>query len=250
MADLFDALAARALGTAATLVPTPVPRFAPVHDQLPDSPVLVSADSPTPAPQSGPRPGRRPVRTPADDAPVRVPRALDEPREMSIMDGREAAPIQEAPGPDPEVEQPSGAARRHRRDDAGSKRAAAEADSRPAPRGPRRGPRDGVVSAESASPPGPPAAEPATGRRRAAVARQRSRDAETGSRPRPPYELDDRSTPRPAAPAAPSPQVTVSIGYVEVRAPAGAPEPRTAPRTPRPEPRLSLQDYLHRDGRR
>lgn len=246
MADLFDVLAARALGTASTLVPAPVPRFAaPLRAQLYDGPALVRSDGPTLGRAPGPPRPSEPARTPADDPALSLSRGPDGPREVA----RTVLPL--ATGPhqgtfdlDREAEQPRGT-RLPRPGGSGPEAAVAEGDDPSAPRAPRRGPGEGEASS-----PGLPTADPGTGRFRTAVARGRSGNPVTDSRPRTPYDRDDRTDPAPAAPAPPPPQVTVTIGSVEVRAPAKAPEPRTAPRVPRPEPRLSLQDYLRRDGRR
>lgn len=221
MADIFDVLAARALGTASTLVPAPVPRFAaPLRAQLYDGPALVRSDGPTLGRAPGPPRPSEPARTPADDPALSLSRGPDGPREVArIVLPLATGPHQGTFDLDREAEQPRGT-RLPRPGGSGPEAAVAEGDDPSAPRAPRRGPGDG------------------------------SGNPVTDSRPRTPYDRDDRTDPAPAAPAPPPPQVTVTIGSVEVRAPAKAPEPRTAPRVPRPEPRLSLQDYLRRDGRR
>jgi hypothetical protein len=48
----------------------------------------------------------------------------------------------------------------------------------------------------------------------------------------------------PATEGMPAPNVTVSIGYVEVRSPAEPPVPQRVPESRAPHPRLSLTDYL------
>jgi hypothetical protein len=56
---------------------------------------------------------------------------------------------------------------------------------------------------------------------------------------------------RPRQDGAAAPRVTVSIGRVEVRAPASqAPAPPVSPPVAEPDPRLSLADYLERSRRR
>lgn len=244
MADFFDALAARALGTASALVPTPVPRFAaPVQDQLHDGPAL-DPDGSTPAPEPGPRPGAA-AGTPAALSPVSPSRAPDEPRNAEL---RGAGPRPEVLEPGHEAEALGGVARARRPDGSAPEVVSADSDS-PARRPPGRVVGDPEMSTEALTGLGLRTAEPSTRRLRAAAPREPTRDPGTDALLRPPLGSDDRSPP--AASGSPPAQVTVSIGYVEVRAPTKTPEPPSAAlRRPRPEPRLSLQDYLRRDGRR
>jgi len=65
---------------------------------------------------------------------------------------------------------------------------------------------------------------------------------------RPEPDLPEPDLPEPAAAEQPGPQVTISIGYVEVRAPAPA---APTPKQPHwPQPRLSLDEYLRHGDRR
>lgn len=256
MADLFDALAARALGTERALNPVLAPRFA---DQ-PDNGLGEPSNEPAHAPVDRARPAaaRTPERTaahsgeeqpaarhPSDPPPGRTlwTDASDEPvprRERQLPPDRPdhtAAPAPAPVGTSGEPEPP------RRQVPHPSAEAPAEPD-RAQPPPPRR-PQPDVEP-----PRGPAPAMPAEPR---LVTPPPGEQSLVPPAARPPQDLapEDDASPRPAGYRTPTPsvQVTVWIGAVEVRAPArpAAPPP---PRQPRwPQPRLSLQDYL-RDGRR
>jgi hypothetical protein len=253
MADLFDALAARALATAPALAPALAPPFAPAADDPEvalneplDLTAVTLADQKAPVARRAPDPTATPSRREQSQA-------RDEPEPVGHVGGRHRS-----------------------RDDSATPDAAQEAESagRPA----RPDPPE-LAPAQSVPPWDARGREPPT-----APLRPRVPEApvevhgDPGSAPpgRPRAVTAPPSDPivatlavRPAEPdapldaihLAPAPghetpaarlQVTVSIGHVEVRAPAKstspAPLPQQQPRWPRP--RLSLEDYLRRDGRR
>ena len=248
MADLFDALAARALGTAPALAPVLSARFAPtaaepdVEDQGPADPAATSrTEQAPPVVRSTPEP------------------ALIRPRQEASPAGDDLAPVAGVPAPQP--------ANRVLRPPAGG-----------LPQPPVAGPPDDRAQQRAPArsrPAGPPPShrpdmptEPVRRRSPAAPVEVDGRPGPERSPGRPEAEADATGEPIGATPAvgqaapadvvdvAPAShhaplvapvQVSVSIGSVEVRAPARPPSPVPPPR--RPQPRLSLQDYLHRDGR-
>jgi hypothetical protein len=249
MGDLFDDLAARALGTAASLAPAVTPRFAPAVEEpeLDDRTPLgvttqeTAAARPRAAPD-GETGVRRAEELPRDRPPSMAPLApadLDpRPRNVVAPTAVPAAGTPFDPGP------PSDPRPRPR----------VEPGMAPAPE-PEPEPLD-VPEVAAAVGPADRAAHPDsevswTDAHDPAATDPQVTPIETRP-PAPPSPVDDRGAPTPGreAPAAPAPHVTVSIGYVEVRAPArpaAPPPPRPAPR---PQPRLSLQEYLRRESRR
>jgi hypothetical protein len=235
MADIFDALTTRALGTAALLVPD-LTRFGP-RDPGPDR-------DPGPAPQR-------------QDTPSQPPAARGAPSEHA--------------GPPSPIH------------DSWEATTARPPQARDQPQGPAFAPAPNLTAASAPSHTGPPppppepitpatpAEHPTT--REAPVSRAQDvatvLDAPSSTKEQravePATERDPARTsytastvPQLRAPSVPDlgppqrlpMQVTVSIGHVEVRRTDTRPEPRPAPRPHRPEPRLSLQDYLRGDGRR
>jgi hypothetical protein len=231
MADLFDALAARALGVAPMLAPALAPRFAPTVDE----PEL-DLDGPPGLTWGAPGETARPVArlTPEPTAPPARPevrRAHAESALAALVPGQHPPPDQDArppsrpalpalgrcretPGEAPRERVPAAPVTVHR-----------QPGRKPAPD--RLHQVSEPARARIVATPAPRPAQPAA--RLDAVPAARARGHQT-----------------PAAPV----HVTVSIGRVEVRAPAASPAPGPPPQPRRPERRLSLQDYLRREARR
>jgi hypothetical protein len=234
MADLFDALAARALGVDPGLAPALAPRFGPTADEpehdpdglpgptwvVPPATAQPAVPLPEPAATRSPPEGRRAHAEPASAAPASASASASASGEQTLKHsdegtGRERpAPVELAP----ERQVPPSPAR-------------------------RREPPGGQPERERPPEGHHQESEPARAR---IVFAPTERLAEPAAR-------IDAVPERPARghQARPAPvQVTVSIGRVEIRAPAPPPAPGPPPQPRPPEPRLSLQEYLRRDGRR
>ena len=245
MGDLFDALAARALGTAASLAPAVTPRFAPAVEEpeLDDGPSFGVA--------TGEAAAARPRAAPDGETGVRRAEELprDRPPSMAPL---APADLDPRPRDTPDVPAPPALVPAASQPSASGSRARVEPGMPLAPDlEPRDVPEMAAAVRSAARAAHPDSEVPWTDAHDPAATDPQV--APIGTRTQaPPSPVDDRGAPTPGheAPAAPAPHVTVSIGYVEVRAPArpaAPPPPRPAPR---PQPRLSLQEYLRRESRR
>lgn len=249
MADLFDALAARALRTSPTLAPALSPRFAPSADEVAfDEPPDLITTTVTDPVKPGARGMPEPAGSPAHRAELRV--------------HEEPPPAVRVPGP----QLPDPAVRRPPPDGLPQRRRAVHGDRTeplvPVAPPPARRPENAIEPAHEPAPAahvevhGEPGRKPPPDRPRSGTEPMQDRPevippaALPAARPDavpvvpvPRNETPHHETPTPV-------QVTVSIGSVEVRALARSPAqpPPTPPR--RPQPRLSLQDYLRREAGR
>jgi hypothetical protein len=257
MADLFDALAARALGIAPVLSPALPPRFAePAEEPGQGEPVgtgTSTAGGIDSSPQAGGAPptateGRvqpeqsRP-ETPAPSAdPAAHPRRLPAPAPTAPPVKTEKSPwverIVAVEAVDREAEPARGFGRLSRTEETAAPAPALWPEQEPAP----------ATRASARVPDQGPSSElPRPATERAVVERLRALPAQTDSGAnRPPTSQEEPSGGGPEA----ATRVTVTIGRVDVHAPARAAPPPTSQRPRWPEPRLSLQDYLRQASRR
>ena len=263
MADYFDALAARALGTTSVVRPALVPRFA----WTDDGPELLPSDEPDETALGGAPGDLRPRRDPpAPDADGGETARAERP---DVEVAAEGVPVKEPRRAPPQGEPVEAAGPRpatpHRPDRvAGAERLVT---GQPKPRPGRRQhassraePADDLPPVAASAPP-TGVGKPVSARPVTASSRKRPRPTpERGHRgraaespaPRGPRDLEGdamlfeepvRDDPHPV-------HVTVTIGRVEVHSPP-KPAPPTRPQASRwPEPRLSLQDYLRNADRR
>lgn len=299
MADLFDALVSRALGSAAALTPVFAPRFATTAG------ATTAGDATgAPAPRVGsdraPGPGSGSSQLPRDPTELQEGVATSPPARHPAAASAAARPHQveqwlgQPDGPEPRVGRP----RAGRRGDAeahadpcteptwteraessfGRLESAAGSTydpSVPAPAGlPAPAPHPGSVPVTeppawppphtpySAPPPEPTEqADPPEPRglleqqserwgpeEQWGPGEQWGRVGPTGGTGSP--DAGRRRTFGTAESPAAGPRVSISIGYVEVRAPTRRTAPVSPPAIRRPVPRLSLQDYLRKQARR
>jgi hypothetical protein len=251
MADLFDGLVARALGTAPALAPALASRFAPVVDEPwldPDDPADPVVAARADQPQAGPwhAPGRRlPTRREGSVAP-------DEGAPAALVPGPHRPPGQSAPADAPSQTEPAArGARSEPLDPAPTPLAPRSPARRPEPRAEPRGERAPTGPVEVHREPERASSadrmQPGTGPVREPMATTPAvRRVESVTRPEAVHGAPATGYVVSATPV----QITVSIGSVEVHAPARATPPPPSPPPRRPQPRLSLHDYLNRDGRR
>jgi hypothetical protein len=257
MADLFDALAARALGIAPVLAPALLPRFAEPAGEL-ELGELAGAgepaalgDHPPPPVAGAPTTTEAMVRLERSQldalAPSADPAAQPSRRSSPILPATAAPPLHSVEPPRVErmdvVETADRAAEpAHRR---GRLSRMGEAAA-PAPLLTARPEPDATPGAPEPDR-SPSSEQPRPATERAVVVEQlRALPAPTD----PLANGPKASHAEPSGEPEPGIRVTVSIGRVEVRAPARATLPPPTQRPRWPEPRLSLQDYLRQEGRR
>lgn len=248
MADLFDTLVARAMGTDVPLMPAMAPRFATPAPE----PRLVAPASEDDA--GTPTPGRAEVSSvaggPSVAGPDRaVPRAETDPvyRRHDLMPPDDEPALRRVPDPAPRP-----AAEASPQDAPSPAPVAPAPDAGPARRRTDRldvaaAPDQVAVRATLSDPPSVP--EPATRRDARATAPNHvaaptqelaTERADVASRE---ASENQARTPTPI-------EVTVHIGSVVVRSAPVPAAARPRPPTRLPEPRMSLQEYLRQDARR
>jgi hypothetical protein len=258
MADLFDALVARALGSTPLIAPVVPPRFAePI--ELSEATVLRAADPPLDPGSEAASGTMRPATPKRPEAlgDVAVMREITVERRSETVertgDGQMSAISEPPPAANADHSRSTGQTDRVSR---ATERRAAEprvgvprADA--APVAPALGDQPLQVATGTVGPMRHSAVRPGEISPRAEdrhpAARQDSVPV-ISARPLPVPEERTEAEDQ----AARRPQVTISIGQVEVRAPVRPQPARVARSEPpyRPEPRLSLDEYLRRGQRR
>lgn len=265
MDDFLTRLAGRQLHPGTGVRPARPARFEPSGaptepwaEDARDLPPLLDARALVGA-EAGARPDQPPTPPSEDGAAQRRTPPLTHP--VATM-SPPTVPSAATPGPvddEPSRRQPGARTDQHNSaPGAAHQRPRAEAEpSRPVTRPTARGGAEPVASGPASRRPVPDPAErvPAPSPRPAPPA-DLPPSLVHGWRPEPSRPLTAPAPPEPARTAAspeipPSPHVTVTIGRLEIRAPAAA-SAASQPRRERPEPRLTLADYLtERDqGRR
>jgi hypothetical protein len=243
MGDLFDALAARAMGAAHSLAPPLTPRFAPATEE-PELDNGGRPDAGAETPSSTSRPARSMPEPETSDTPTVVgmrevvaaaatPLVDQESRSGDTSDAPTGVPVtRRRPGPLLPLSARTGAPDRlSPPQPASTTREEQQARS-----------SQGVRAVPVGEPHDPPPRDAVDEDAAAPAARSALQTTAASDHVAP--AIADQ--PAPKTP----PHVTVSIGYVEVRSPTGpaGPSPRAQSRLP--QPRISLQEYLRREGRR